>query len=99
LLVIVARWSNFFGADEGGPFTSDQLERVRRQVNGEVDLTPADGVGDAAVWATFRDRGAAPDALGRLFVKRGRDLFTGGLTEGPDAVARASALTQVLIAR
>ncbi|MEA2638896.1 MAG: hypothetical protein QOF51_290 [Chloroflexota bacterium] len=98
LSVVTGRRLGFFGTDQSGAFTPDQLDRVKGEINGEVDFTPVDGVGDAAVWATFRDRGTAPDNLGRLLVKRGLDLITVGITEGPGAVTPASALAQVLVA-
>ena len=61
-------------------------------------LTPADGIGDAAAWVVPTGTSAAPDALGRLLVRRGPDAFVFGIENGPGAVDTATLVGKAVLA-
>jgi hypothetical protein len=63
----------------------------------EVDYTPVGGVGDAALWATVRDRTLAPQRMAVLITKRGADAFVVGVMDSPDALPTATSLTLAVL--
>ncbi|HEX8969479.1 MAG TPA: hypothetical protein VF937_16470, partial [Chloroflexota bacterium] len=63
-----------------------------------LDMTPLDGIGDAAAWVVPTDASAAPDSLGRLLVRRGPDAYVIGTENGTGAVDAATKVARVLLA-
>jgi hypothetical protein len=96
-MVLVRRTSEFF-ADGGASATPEQVDQLRELVVEDVDDTPVSGVGDAALWATVRDRSRAPERKAVLISKRGADAFMVGVMDTPDALTAAITLTQAVLA-
>ena len=101
--VLVGRYPGFFGSEELAPFSPDS-DRLRlllpdgMRSGSALMLTPVDGIGDAAAWVVPTDASAAPDALGRLLVRRGSDAFVFGTQNGPGAVDTATLVGNAVLA-
>ena len=96
-LVLVRRTASFF--DDSAPTaTPEQVDQLRTLIFDELDYTPVSGVGDAAFFATVRDRSLAAQRLAVLIVKRGSDAFAVGVMDTPEALATDTALAQAVLA-
>jgi hypothetical protein len=95
-LVLVRRTSGFFDDSASGA-TAEQVDQLRALINDELDYTAVSGVGDAAFFATVRDRSLAPERLAVLITKRGADAFAIGVMDTPDALTSATTLTQAVL--
>jgi hypothetical protein len=96
-LVLVRRTSDYFSGDQSAA-TPENVEQLRQMVTDDLDYVPVPGVGDAALWATVRDRSLANARMGVLVSKQGTDAYTIGVMETPEALATATALTQAVVA-
>jgi hypothetical protein len=96
-MVLVKRSGDFFPDSPAATATPEQVEQLRLLVVDEVDYAAVTGVGDAALWATVRDRSLAPKRMGVLISKRGADAFVIGVMDTPDALTTATALTQAVL--
>jgi transposase len=97
-MVLVRRSADFFPDSPGATATPEQVDQLRQLIVDEVDYAPVAGVGDAALWATVRDRSLAPQRMAILISKRGVDALVIGVMDTPDALTTATALTQAVIA-
>jgi hypothetical protein len=101
--VLVGRYPGFFGSEDLASFSADS-DRLRFLLpdgmtsDSPLTLTPVDGIGDAAAWVVPTDASAAPDALGRLLVRRGSDAFVFGTENGPGAVDTATLVGKAVLA-
>jgi hypothetical protein len=96
-MVLVKRSGDFFAESAGATATPDEVQQLRELVIDEVDYAPVTGVGDAALWATVRDRSLAPQRMAVLVSKRGADAFVIGVMDTPDALSTATTLTQAVM--
>lgn len=101
--VLVGRYPGFFGSEDLTPFSADSDRLHLLLPDGmssasAVMLTPVDGIGDTAAWVVPTDPSAAPDALGRLLVRRGSDAFVFGTENGPGAVDTATLVGRAVLA-
>jgi len=62
-MVLVRRTGEFFATSQATP---DSVDQLRQMVSDDLDYVPVAGVGDAAVWATVRDRSLASQRMGVL---------------------------------
>lgn len=102
--VLVGRYPGFFGTQDIQSFSPDQdtlrfLLADGLPAGSPLNVTPVDGLGDAAAWVTPVDLTTAPDSLGRLLVRRGSDAFVVGVAVAPTAVATATSVAQALLAQ
>jgi hypothetical protein len=97
-MVLVRREANYFADSSAAGVTPEQAEQLRLLIRDELDYVPVGGVGDAALWATVRDRSLAPERMAVLISKRGADVFTIGVMDKPDALDRATTLTRAVFA-
>jgi hypothetical protein len=97
-LVLVRRTTGFFDASDATSVTPAQVEQLRTWIFDELDYTPVSGVGDAAFFATVRDRSLAPQRQAVLVTKRGTDAFAFGVMDTPEALGTATALAQAVLA-
>jgi hypothetical protein len=95
-LVLVRRASGFFD-DTAASATPEQVDQLRVLIDDDLDYTAVSGVGDAAFFATVRDRSLAPERLAVLITKRGADAFVIGVMDTPDALTTTSTLTQAVL--
>lgn len=95
-LVLVRRTAGFFD-DGSASATPEQLDSLRLLIDDDLDYTPVSGVGDAAYFATVRDRSLAAERLAVLISKYGADVYIIGVMDTPDALTTASALTQAVL--
>jgi hypothetical protein len=95
-LVLIRRTSGFFD-DSAASATPQQLDQLRLLIAEDLDYTPVSGVGDAAFYATVRDRSLASQRLAVLISKRGADAFVVGVMDTPEALATATTLTQAVL--
>lgn len=96
-LVLVRRTADYFSGSQSGA-TPEAVDLLRQVVTEDVDYTPVAGVGDAALWATVRDRSVASERMGVLISKQGSDAYAIGVMESADALDTATALTQAVVA-
>ena len=96
-MVLVKRSGDFFPDSAAATATPEQVQQLRLLIVDEVDYAPVAGVGDAALWATVRDRSLAPQRMAVLISKRGADAFVIGVMDTPDALTTATALTQAVL--
>jgi hypothetical protein len=96
-LVLVRRTSSFFDDSAAGA-TPEQVDQLRALIFDELDYTPVSGVGDAAFFATVRDRSLADQRLAVLIIKRGSDAWALGVMDTPEALTNATALAQAVFA-
>jgi hypothetical protein len=96
-MLLVKRSGGFFEGPPDASATPEQVEQLRQLVVDEVDYVPVAGVGDAALWATVRDRSLAPQRMAVLISKQGADALVIGVMDTPDALATATALTQAVM--
>jgi hypothetical protein len=94
-MVLVRRTGEFFSTSQATP---ESVEQLRLMVSDDLDYAPVSGVGDAALWATVRDRSLAPQRMGVLVSKQGVDAFMIGVMDTPEALAIATTLTQAVVA-
>src|SRR6202158_5891690 len=59
-MVLVRRTGEFFSTSQATP---ESVEQLRLMVSDDLDYAPVSGVGDAALWATVRDRSLAPQRM------------------------------------
>lgn len=97
-LVLVRRAAGFFD-DSASSATPEQVDQLRLLINDDLDYAPVSGVGDAAYFATVRDRSLAPQRLAVLVSKRGADAFVVGVMDTPEALDTATTLTQAVLAQ
>jgi hypothetical protein len=95
-LVLVRRTSGFFD-DSAASATPEQVDQLRLLIDDDLDYAAVSGVGDAAFFATIRDRSLAPERLAVLITKRGADAFVIGVMDTPDALTTTSTLTQAVL--
>jgi hypothetical protein len=95
-LVLVRRTTGFFD-DGASVVTTEQVDQLRLLIADDLDYTPVSGIGDAAFFATVRDRSLAPERLAVLITKAGGDAFAVGVMDTPDALATATTLTQAVL--
>ena len=96
-LVLVRRTTSFFDDSASGA-TPEQVDQLRTFIFDDVDYTPVSGVGDAALFATVRDRSLAAQRQAVLIIKRGTDAFAFGVMDTPEALSTATTLTQAVLA-
>ncbi len=96
-LVLVRQSTGFFD-DSASNATPEQVDQLRLLIADDLDYTPVSGVGDAAFFATVRDRSLAAQRLAVLISKRGADAFVVGVMDTPEALSTATALTQAVLA-
>jgi molybdopterin-guanine dinucleotide biosynthesis protein len=94
-MVLVRRTGEYFVSSQATP---DSIEQLRQLVADDLDYVPVQGVGNAAFWATVRDRSLAPERMGVLISQQGTDALAVGVMDTPEALARATALTQAVVA-
>ena len=82
-LVLVRRTTSFFD-DSASSATPEQVDQLRTFIFDDVDYTPVNGVGDAALFATVRDRSLAAQRQAVLIIKRVIDAFAFGVMDTPD---------------
>jgi hypothetical protein len=97
-MVLVRRSGEYFSGGEAGAATPEHIDELRQMVIDQVDYEPVAGVGDAALWATVRDRGLAPQRMGVLISKQGVDAFAIGVMDTPEALDMATTLTRAVLA-
>ena len=97
-LVLVRRAAGFFD-DSASSATPEQLDQLRLLINDDLDYAPVAGIGDAAYFATVRDRSLASERLAVLVSKRGADAFVIGVTDTPEAFDTTTTLTQAVLAQ
>ena len=97
-LVLVRQDAGFFD-DRAASATPEQVDQLRLLIDDDLDYAPVSGVGDAAFFATVRDRSLAPQRLAVLISKRGADAFVVGVMDTPQALDTATALTQAVLAQ
>jgi hypothetical protein len=95
-LVLVRQTTGFFD-DGASSATAEQVDQLRLLIADDLDYTPVSGVGDAAFFATVRDRSLAAQRLAVLISKRGADAFVVGVMDTPDALNSTTALTQAVL--
>ena len=91
----VRRTGEYFVSNQATP---DSVEQLRQLVADDLDYVPVQGVGNAAFWATVRDRSLAPERMGVLISQQGTDALAIGVMDTPEALATATALTQAVVA-
>jgi hypothetical protein len=96
-LVLVRRTGDYF-SDSAAGATPDNIQELRLIIADDLDYQPVSGVGDTALWATVHDRSLAPERMGVLVSKRGADAFMIGVMDTPDALGRATTLTEAVFA-
>jgi hypothetical protein len=97
-LVLVRRTGEFFSSSQAGAATAESVDQLRQMVADDLDYVPVPGVGDAALWATVRDRSLAGQRMGVLVSKQGLDAFTIGVMDTPEALGIATTLTHAVVA-
>jgi hypothetical protein len=94
-MVLVRRTGGYFSSSQATP---DSIEQLRLLVADDLDYVPVQGVGNAAYWATVRDRSLAPERMGVLISQQGTDALAIGVMDTPEALGIATTLTQAVVA-
>lgn len=94
-MVLVRRTGDYFSSSQATP---ESIEQLRLLVADDLDYVPVQGIGDAAYWATVRDRSLAPERMGVLISQQGTDALAVGVMDTPEALAIATMLTQAVVA-
>ena len=95
-LVLVRRSMGYF-ADSASGATPQAVDQLRQIGTEDLDYTSVPGIGDAALWATVRDRSVANQRMGVLISKQGADAYAIGVMDTPGALETAKALTQAVV--